>query len=330
MRARAIVAGAAALAACGRFQDPNTAVDLRVLAMTADLPEQIVDVDLRNPPPAATLLAQLRPAQVCALATDPNFTRRLRWSMQVCNLDSDGRCSGTPRYPIGDGVIDAPDTTVPEPMLCATIPADGNLLGVLLDVLHGDDFFGLGGLDYGVELRLAGEDFDPTLDLFAFKQLRVSPKIPKERTANTDPYLQPGEPLDASVDGATFLPLPMGRCVDQPAPLVVMTGQKVRLAPIEGAGTRETYVVPTLDGKSQMFTEALTYQWIASGGGFSAGSTGGKRDAFGNSPPLFTDWKAPAMSELVGAGPHDFAIWVIQRDERYGAHWYETCIRVMP
>ncbi len=33
------------LAACGKFQDPNIVVDLRVIGMTASLPEQVIDVD---------------------------------------------------------------------------------------------------------------------------------------------------------------------------------------------------------------------------------------------------------------------------------------------
>ena len=28
--------------------------------------------------------------------------------------------------------------------------------------------------------------------------------------------------------------------------------------------------------------------------------------------------------------PTDVALWVVQRDERLGAHWYESCVRVVP
>jgi hypothetical protein len=94
--------------------------------------------------------------------------------------------------------------------------------------------------------------------------------------------------------------------------------------------------VPTLDGRSETFTESLTYQWIASAGGFSRGSTGGPRDLSGNPPPLFSDFKSPATSDLAdqsdvqSEGSNNVALWIIQRDERLGVHWYESCIHVAP
>ena len=79
------------LAACGSFQDPDVVVDLRVLAMDSNVPEQVIDIDLQNPPPPAQLLSQLVPAQVCALIADPAFSRRLRWSMTLCQQQENER-----------------------------------------------------------------------------------------------------------------------------------------------------------------------------------------------------------------------------------------------
>ena len=87
-----IVAGAAAAAGCGSFQDPNVVVDLRVLAMRAEPAEQMLDVDLTRPPDPAALLAQLVPTEVCALVADPGQDRRLLWSMTMCPLTLDDRC----------------------------------------------------------------------------------------------------------------------------------------------------------------------------------------------------------------------------------------------
>ena len=42
-------------------------------------------------------------------------------------------------------------------------------------------------------------------------------------------------------------------------------------------GVREDYVVPTFDGGSRMFTESLTYQWLAGDGEWSRSRTGGCR-----------------------------------------------------
>jgi hypothetical protein len=56
--------------------------------------------------------------------------------------------------------------------------------------------------------------------------------------------------------------------------------------------------------------------------------TGGPRDLAGNQAPLFTDWGAP-RAEDIGEGL-DVPIYLVQRDERLGATWYETCVHVVP
>jgi hypothetical protein len=320
------LAALAALAGCGTFENPNVVVDLRILSMTATPPEQVVDVDITKPAVPADLLTQLVPAEVCALIADPNFDRRLRWTMTMCNLSS-GRCSGNQKQ-IGSGIVEDPDLSPIEPKLCAPIPVDGNLLGIIIDTFNNDSLHGLAGIDYGVSLRIGGETADPDLDQYAEKRLRVTPRVPKERTANHNPSLTG---IDASIDGVSQ-PLWFGRCLDQvgplPWPLVVAPEQVVRLAPIEAPDAREVYVVPTLDGSSRSFTESLKYQWIIGGGKLSKGDTGGPHDPFGNPAPLFTDWTAPKASDL--DGPTDVSFWIIQRDERLGEQWYETCIRVVP
>lgn len=320
------IAVAAGLAGCGSFQDPNIVVDLRVLALTAEPAEQMLDVDLSKPPDPAALLAQLVPTEVCALVADPGADRRLLWSMTMCPLTTDERCDDDrPQVAIGGGLLDDPDTTVPEPRLCATVAPDGNLLGVLLDVLNDDSLHGLGGVDYEVQLRVGGENGNRDLDQYASKTLRVSPRIPAERTANRNPSL---DGITAALGDAPPVALPLGRCAENAAPFALAPGTKLRLAPVEAPGARELYVVPTLDGRSESFTESLTYQWVASAGGYSSGSTGGPRDLSGNPAPLFTDYRSPRASDLMG--PTDVSLWIIQRDERLGVRWYESCIRVTP
>jgi hypothetical protein len=322
---------AALLVGCGSFQDPDVVVDFRVLAMSASVPEQVVDIDITNPAPPPNLLDQLVPSEICALVADQNFDRRLRWSMSLCNLTSDLRCpDGGPKSVIGSGIWDDPDLSPTPPHLCATVPADGNLVGVILDYLQGDQFKGLGGVYYGVSLIVGGEDADPALDLYAAKNLRVQPRIPPELQANNNPSLAGVEVRLA--DDQEFQPLALERCIDHAIagtePITVAPEQKIRFRPIEPDGVREEYVVPTIDGMSRTFTESPTYQWLASAGGYSAGSTGGPRDAFGNPAPLFTDWKAPRAKDL--DGPTDVSFWFIQRDERLGLAWYEACVRVVP
>jgi hypothetical protein len=224
-------------------------------------------------------------------------------------------------------VVDDPDTAIPAPQMCGTVEPDGNLLGVVLSILEDDVFRGLGGIDYRVVLTVGGEDEDPALDLVGGKSLRIHPKIPPEVSPNTNPTI---DRFDAAIDGVNPVPLPIGRCVEQAAPLTVVPSQRVRITPIEppDGSARETYVVPTIDGQGQTFTESLVYRWLAGGGSFSSGSTGGPRDVSGNPAPLFTDWRAPGADRL--DRPTDIPIWVVQRDERLGNVWYESCIRVVP
>jgi hypothetical protein len=326
MRAAALAAAvAAALAACASFENPDIVLDTRVLAMRASVPDQVIDVDFEDPPAAVELLEQLVPSEVCALVADPAHERRLRWSMTLCVLDGDQRCDSEAEVVLASGLAPDPDTAQPAPRMCATVMPDGNLLGVLLEAVGGDTLRGLGGIDYGLSLLVGGEDVAPDLHLFAGKRLRVAPRIPPGRRANENPTLRH---IVAEVEGRAPFTLQLGRCVDQPAPTELRAGQRMTMTPVEPEGVREVYVVPRLDGEEQSFTESLTYQWLAGAGSFSSGSTGGPRDVAGNPAPLFTEYRAPAAKDL--AGPTDVPLWIVQRDERLGAAWYESCVRVIP
>ncbi len=328
MRARArralALAAAAGVAACGSFEDEDIVVDMRVLAMRASVPDQVVDVDLANPPDPAELLDQLVPSEMCALVADPAHERRIRWSMTLCLLDSDQRCYSDVRRVLASGIAEDPDTARPAPRMCATIAPDSILLGILLEGLEGDALAALGGIEYGVSLAVGAEGEDPALDQLAGKRMRVSPRFPPARSANTNPSL---DQIEAAVMGRAFR-LPEGRCADQILPIELQASQRMFLTPVEAPGAREVYVVPRLDGEVQTFTETFTYQWLASAGGFSSGSTGGPRDVAGNPAPLFTEYRAPEAKDLTG--PTDVQLWIVQRDERLGATWYESCVRVVP
>jgi len=322
----ALIGLIAAVAACGKFQDPNVVVDLRVLAIDADPADQLVDVDLTKRIDPLEILGQLVPTKVCALVADPVQDRRLVWSMRLCQYGDGERCDEDSAYPIANGTIDDPDTTMPEPQLCATVMPDQNLLGVYLGALKGDTLQGLGGVDAELELRVGGELDVRSDDEFVAKDMRISPRIPTTRVPNQNPYL---DHIDAAIEDNPPVALPLGRCVDQMTPYEMPPATKVRLLPVEPGGVREVYQVPTLDRMVQTFTETLTYQWVASAGSFSAGTTGGKRDITGNAPALFTDFKSPSVKDLMGE-PMDISVWIVQRDERLGLHWYESCIRVVP
>lgn len=312
------------LAACGKFEDPAIVLDLRPIAMIADTPEQVVDVDLNNPPSPDQVLAQLHDANVSVVLSDRNFDRGIRWHAELCDLTDAGRCDhGHPYVDLGSGNWPDPDTQQPPPIHVA---ADGNLLGVVFDELQGDALHGLGGIYYGVSLKFGGDDADPSLDQYAAKEMAIQPNIPAPRAPNANPTI---DHIDAQIGGtdADKIQLPLGSCdTTSTTQLVVPAATKVHLTPVELDSTRETYSVPTVDGMSRTFTEAVTYQWLASAGKFSATDTGGGHDTFGNLAPLSTDYTTPAAKDIDGP----LQLWIIVRDERLGASLYEACLSVQP
>lgn len=333
------VLGMLLLGACASFPDPDVVVDLRILGMTAEPPEQVIDVDLDAGVDPAMVLAQLQPTEVCALVAEPDRERALKWSMTLCALDGDERCgepdeddpdqTPLPTVLLEEGIAPDYETTPvlgPDDRMCTTIAPSPDLLAVIATALERADFGGVGGIDYGVSLAVVGADEPLAPAIFGGKGIRVSARIPMERTPNLNPTL---DGIDASLDGGEPVRLPLGRCIEQTAPLTMAVGSKLRLTPIENAATRDVYVVPTLDGSTRMFTESPTYQWLAGAGGYSAGSTGGTRDGVGNLPPLFTDFTPPQKPEEIGEGVN-VPLWMIQRDERLGARIYESCVRVVP
>ena len=147
------------VSACAAFQDQDIVVDIRVIAMEANLPEQLVDIpSFVDPPPLSTVLAQIQPAQVCALVADPTHMRALRWSMTLCDYNEDERCddNGDPQELIGSGLEPSPDYTVPEPSMCATVQPDATFVAVIENALANDPLNGLQGVDYSVVLRVGG------------------------------------------------------------------------------------------------------------------------------------------------------------------------------
>src|SRR5690242_3375492 len=104
------------LAACGSFEDPDIVLDFRVLGMSASVPEQVIDVDINQPPQPAAILDQLVDTRICALISDKNFIRDLRWSMTLCNLNSVERCDdGGAHLLLGSGLWPDPDITPTPP-----------------------------------------------------------------------------------------------------------------------------------------------------------------------------------------------------------------------
>lgn len=326
MRRHAAMAalGAALVAAgCGDFEKPELVIDLRALDIQATPPEVVADVDPDNP--ESVDLGEIDDVTLCALVGDPTEQRSLAWRMTACPPTESGRCDepDDPSTVIGEGEIEDPELADPEPAMCATLPADGNLIAILMQSLRADDLLGFGGIAVQVELEVASDDGAD--EIFATKAVRYAARIPVDRVANTNPTV---ESFTATLPGGDETELPLGRCRDV-EPLVVGPGEAVDIEPVEPEGAREDYVLPTIDGDRVELTENLRYQWLATAGKWKRFESGGPTDPFGNEPPIDTRWTAPEDLGEIGAGL-GVEIWVVQRDERGGSSWYRSCVRVEP
>ena len=329
------------LAGCTTFEDPSIVLDLRIVAITAtdseDFipgdtsisssrgPEQVIDVDFEKPN-VGDILAQLRPTTISAVVADPAAHRDLMWSMTLCILDLGDRCDlEHPTIELGSGLISDPDDSLAIQRPTADIIPDQKLLTILREAVEANPVQALGGIEYGVVLKVS-DLADPSVVAYGAKHLRVAGRYPPDRTANINPFINY---LDAAIGGIGIL-IPRCRCAlvetnncDVP---VVDEGAVVTLFPVEPESVREEYVAPTLTNGSERLTETIRYQWLAARGSFSDETTGGGHDVLGNQSLLGTEWRAPrGVTE-----PLDVPIWMVQRDERYGTNLLETCIRVVP
>lgn len=310
-----------ALASCTTFEDPTLVLDLRVIAITATPPEQVIDIDLESPPKIADLIDQLEPTLVCATVADPRRFTELTWSMTACLTDN-GRCDPeVPSFEIDGGTVSDPDASGAP--ICAIVEPDSSLIALLGEALETDTFSGLAGLAYSIELRVGQAGGNPDEDQFALKTVRVFARFPADRVANTNPRL---DELQLSILGSAGTSIPaLIPCGGPRTPFSVPSRSEVDLTPVEPDDTRELYPVLRTDGTFETFDETITYQYLATAGSMQAEFGGGPRDLLGNLPRLGTTWDAPEVTRAT-----DVQLWINQRDERGGTAVYPLCLRVVP
>lgn len=341
---RLAIAALLATGACASFEEPSIVIDLRVLAMqtlvlgggcdlrdpalddTSCFADQVIDVDISAPNPN-DILNQLQDVYIRALVSDPSRDRRLEYAMTLCLPDDDDRCDLTlPHADLHFDILEDPDSAGPN-WPDGTVQMDRNIgngdvvLALLGEAVRRNPIDALGGVDLYVELRIWGEG-EPETEVRAIKRLRIAPRIPITRTPNRVPTI---DRLDGALGAVPFMPPQPGedetRCQDRAVVESLSPGDSVTLFPVEPDGVREMYDAPALDGSAVPLDETITYYWFSTGGSWSDETTGGGRDILGNQSLLGSDWRAP---ENRGRYP----IWMIQRDERLGVSWLETCIEV--
>jgi hypothetical protein len=320
------------VAACDTdFEDPSIVLDLRILGMRAEPPEIVTPFDPDDP--MNVDLADIPPVQVCAMVAEPNLTRGASYRMRMCPPQGNGRCTAGdddefPVFELITGEVEDPERLGPTDM-CATIEASADLVVVVQESVTADSLLGFGGVAVQVELVVTPDGGGDDDAVWGFKRVRYSPQLPAERVANRNPSLEGiTGARSATGERERDFEVPLGRC-GEVAPFLVAPGEEIVMLPREAAGAREDYLLPTFEGGSRRYTENLTYQWHASAGDWTRFETGGELDPVGNAPPLDTRWTAPDDPEEIGDGI-DVRMWIVQRDERGGQAWVESCARVVP
>jgi hypothetical protein len=326
MRLLLVALTASLFCACGDFDDPTIVYDMRVLGVIAEPPEILVPADPDMLDPSA-----LPEVEVCALVADPGESRELSFTMAACPPTARGRCDD-PRRPtvnLGSGTVPDPEESPTPGRICGTLGPSPTLAEIIESSISIDSLSGFGAIDIQIEIAIWPAGEDPSDAVVATKQMRFGAALPVERIPNSNPSLESiaGSRAPTGMRGLDF-ELPVGRCGDIDAPIVA-PGESIGLLPIEPEGVREDYVVPTFDGESRSFTEILRYDFFATEGSYSKGQSGGERDISGTLPTLDTRWKAPSKTEIVGTGL-DVSLFIIQRDERGGQSWIQSCVHVMP
>jgi hypothetical protein len=329
MRLAAIPLLLAAAGCSTNFEDRSIVIDLRVLAAAADPPEVVIPLpDNVSTIEQALAEIELPDIRLCGLAADPGQSRPLDWLMTVCPVTSSRRCddAGPAALRFAAGTVDDPDESPTPVAMCGTLRESPILFGLLQIAIEDDPLAGFSSLPLQIELRVvpAGAGVDQAV--YAAKRVYFALQLPAERVANRNPALAEirASRSDPTVPDEQVTPR---RCADvDAAPIALASGEQLTLLPVEAPGSREDYVLPTFDGGSRRFTENLRYSWYATDGTWSAATSGGSQDSFGNQPKLDSRWTAPRDI----AQPTDIDLWLVQRDERGGLAWYEMCARVEP
>jgi hypothetical protein len=291
--------------------------------MAAEPPEQLVPFDPSQPLDPTQI--HLAPVMMTALVADPGASRNLDYTMTACPPENDGRCDPSkPSVLVGGGTIFDPETADFDTTPYAMLSPGPDLLAVIEQAAKDDPLHGFSSIDIMVEMRVNPPGATDAEAVYATKGVRFGTTTPPGRTPNHNPTAT----IEIDPDnGDARQPWVDGRCVEHdttPFPIVA-PGAKLHFYPDEPPGARETYVVPTFDGGSLQITENLSYTWFAGDGTWEAQTSGGPRDAFGNDPALGNHWTAPSdqVEQYV-------PIYVVQRDERLGEAWFESCVHVRP
>lgn len=312
-----VVLSCAVAAGCGiEFERASEVLDRRVLALSAEPPELVLDGS-----------GAPGPVVVRALVGDAGgLDAPVAYEWRTCVPTGAGSSGGY------DSAAGRCDVTTPSTLAAAgTLPLDALALEVAIPEPVQQAMRGLAAqgqpisLYVDAQLKLAAE---PEA-LFALKRIVLSPPVPAGRRANRNPRLaavlldgepwEPGVPrrmkFHACEEKVTAVD-PSRRGVNSPT-------CEHRIDPVFDAAEAEPYRVQTFDRNPDGtpatldLQERLRFSWFANRGSFSRGNTSqpGSLDRE-TADPLSTRWREPPEKPTGGV-----TLWVVVRDGRGGTGW---------
>ena len=291
----------AALAGCTEPLDGvGTVHDLRLLAMRADPPEQ--------------LLGDPRPVKITALIANPpgGFLVGCKWTTCSEQDSATSRClEGSPGYAELDAgtlsaVMTGPDGAEPSVMFLPDF-------ALLKAIAAADPFRGLAGVRQVIQVELrAGDE-----TVVGFKRMVFAlPSMPPV-ALNTNPIVGAVEFNDAgwAPDASVQFTVTPPRA---PGPMGMFGGPAVnQLAVLEDKTLQEDYVVRTFEGERRTLRETWRYNFFASRGAFSPTQAGGA-NLLNADAGVEARW-SPVDGVDGGSGPT--TVWIVVRDGRGGESW---------
>jgi hypothetical protein len=336
-RARlALVALAAGAAACTPdFEDPTTVKDLRLLSVTAEPPEILVDLP-------AVLASGQAPADLPSvmlepLVVDPHGNgRAVTMEAQACGNQVGVNQEGTTQRPgnVRDTIAQAP------------CPADALLVGqatatagpdglvpfkvtftptaeLLIAAVKADPFSLQLGLPISVAFTLRAQDGSDE-QVVAIKRVLFTPRLFEAQKPNGNPRIE--ALFHRASRDEPALPWPTD------APLVVPFGGKVDLK--ASMGEAEGYQARGYSFKDKRFTvetvdkETLRYSFYATVGRFSPGNVSTEPSPIRGEHVVELESTYHAPATLPAGESPDVHVFVVVRDERGGSSFTQARMRL--
>jgi hypothetical protein len=322
--------GLAAVGCSPGFEDPSTLRDLRLLAVTAEPAEVLVD--FAAPP------ATLPTIMLGALVVQPDGgPRPVPFSARACGNDpagggdrgratgpgSEGDTIALAACPAGSPVVDEgaammdPDGSASVPIAFSPTP------DLLVEAARADPQSAILGLPLRVSLDIDGGA------VVGLKRVVFSPRLDPDQLPNRNPALtmltwrahrdEPPAPLTADLPPTVFL------------------GSGLLIAPdrAEVDAEAEPYraqAISRLDGQvtvEEIPHETLRYSFYATRGTFAPPSVSTEPSPLLENPntTLETVYHAPAA--LPPGDPGDVDVYVVVRDERGGCSWARRKLKLL-